>query len=285
MKARSHRIVEFFARHFASVPLLSIGGRWFLILLRMRGETWRDQIKLFFAAAGDLARVLRHPRTLRNPWAGPSLRLRTGDNIRCITRPNSDDIYSMMPWRERDVEGFIREALMRAQEEGGVFVDVGANVGYYSILASRMGVPALAVEAHPQTFSVLQENLRLNRCQNVTPVHRAIWNRSGLRVNVVAPGTQYGMAAVELSSRGEVETVTLDDLLEPYEKIGLVKLDVEGAELQALEGAHRTLKRTPFVVLEALDEAVHREVQEILRSYGFSFRSSRFSRYILAEKL
>ncbi len=280
-----HRLVEFFARHFASVPLISIGGRWLLILLRIRGETWKDEFALVGAAVGDILRVLFQPWKLRNPWAGPALRLRTVTGIRFHTRPRSDDLYFMMPMRERDVERFIRDALERSKRHGWTFADVGANVGYYTILACKMGVPTLAIEAHPETYRVLEKNLSLNGCDNVRTVPRAVWRESGLRVRIVSPEAQFGMAHIDPEETGEVETVTLDELLAPYDRIGLVKLDVEGAEVAALEGAHETLRRAQFVVLEALEEGTRRQVQEILRSHDFALRPSRFSSYILAEKI
>ncbi len=279
-----HKLVEFFARHFASVPLISIGGRWLLILLRIRGETWKDEFALMVAAAGDMVRVLLHPRTLRNPWASPALRLRTVTGIRFHTRPHSDDLYFMMPMRERDVEVFIRNALERCREEGWTFVDVGANVGYYTILACNMGVSTLAVEAHPETFRVLQKNLSLNGCDHVQTIPRAVWRESGRRVRVVSPEAQFGMAHIDPDEAGEVETITLDELPVSHDRVGLVKLDVEGAEVAALEGAENILNHARFVVLEALEEETRRRVQEILQAHGFSLHPSRFSSYILAEK-
>ena len=84
-------------------------------------------------------------------------------------------IYYFGVW-EPNLTNWIRRRLGAGQ----MFIDVGANVGYYSLLASRLVGPSghvVAVEALPQTFHALQQNLRRNGAGNVRAVNAAAWDK------------------------------------------------------------------------------------------------------------
>jgi FkbM family methyltransferase len=133
------------------------------------------------------------------------------------------------------------------------FIDCGANIGYWSVFASRLVSPQqiVAVEAVDGTFRWLAANSRLNG--DFRTVHQAVWSRSGepliLNANLEHP------ASASVSAQGEgsiVQSISVDDLAEdiPTSAHFVVKLDIEGSEMAAFRGAVRTLSRPCIFLYE-----------------------------------
>jgi FkbM family methyltransferase len=137
-------------------------------------------------------------------------------------------------------------------------IDAGANLGYWSVLASgaRLGrQQVIAVEASPQTFSLLQRNVGLNGNRFVA-VHAAVHERSGdvLAFDDVSEHATRKVLADQAASLPStvVVSVAIDDLaarFAPDAGAFVVKLDVEGAELAALFGASRLLQDRDVLLL------------------------------------
>lgn len=148
---------------------------------------------------------------------------------------------------EPDETAFLLEELPRSD----VFVDIGANIGYFTCLARSRGVHTIGVEPHDANLQIAFRNLRSNEWTDgveIFPV--ALADAPGaLRLYGVSTGASLvpGWAgASELNAR-TVAVSTLDILLADRfaGKQLLIKIDVEGAELQVLEGATKTLARSP----------------------------------------
>jgi len=196
-------------------------------------------------------------------------------------RGGTDDFYNLLPDREGDVDAFIRSRL----REGAVFVDVGANVGYYTLVASKL-VGAVgrvyAIEPVPSTATLLRVNVKLNGCNNVVVYEVAAWSTRG-SLTLKIPASMYGCAsAVRGGASIVVDASTLDDTLRDETSIDLIKIDVEGAELEVLRGAQNVLRRTRYVVLELSRNA--REVLRELLDAGFTCKKARFATYVLCER-
>lgn len=140
---------------------------------------------------------------------------------------------------------------------GGVFVDIGAQAGYHTLLASLLvGSPGAvyAFEPLPRNHEYLLKHLAINDIFNVQPVRAAVSDQVGeLRFD---PGP--GFMAGHLSAEGAVtvQCVTLDGWLEAEERRvpTAIKIDVEGAELRVLRGAERTLRtHKPVVMVDTHD--------------------------------
>jgi len=140
---------------------------------------------------------------------------------------------------EPNLTGFVQRRL----QTGDTFVDVGANIGYYSLLASKsVGTKGrvVAIEASPKIFMALQKNLGANKCDNVRAVNVAISDRKGVLRLFSGPSSNIGMTST-MKSRGqdfesEVPANRLDAVLLPEElkAARLIKIDVEGAEAPVL---------------------------------------------------
>jgi FkbM family methyltransferase len=128
---------------------------------------------------------------------------------------------------------------------GDVFVDVGANVGYFSLLASRMvgkDGRVIALEPAPSTFAVLEHNILLNKAENVRAVRVAAYDRiATLPMYSVAGEEAAGGASlvhVVGPQEAEVSAAPLGDVLtsEELRRARLIKIDVEGAEESVVAG-------------------------------------------------
>ena len=120
---------------------------------------------------------------------------------------------------------------------GDVFYDIGANVGFYSLLAATLTkAPVYAFEPSPANLLYLRKHLELNRIENVEVMEMAISDEVG-----AASFETAGRATGRLSANGNarVRTSTLDALLSEHRIVppNCIKIDIEGAELQALRGA------------------------------------------------
>lgn len=128
---------------------------------------------------------------------------------------------------------------------GDVCIDVGANIGYDTLLASSVVGAAgkvVSIEAAPRIFSLLEHNVRVNRVDNVRLVNAAVSDRRQT-LTLYAGGVRNTGATTTLASRGlpvetTVEAFTLAQLLLPEEiaHARLIKIDIEGAEIAVLKG-------------------------------------------------
>jgi FkbM family methyltransferase len=151
----------------------------------------------------------------------------------------------------------VLKALLRP---GDVFVDVGANVGYFSLLAARRVGPTgqvVAFEPVALTRGQLAENVQLNRLGSVTVRGEALSDQAGEVEFFVGPTDHRGTSSLRplaaSSERIRVRTVRLDDLELPG-PVRVVKIDVEGAELLALRGMADTLRQDhPDLIVEVTD--------------------------------
>lgn len=143
-------------------------------------------------------------------------------------------------------------------QPGDTFIDVGAHLGYYSIIASRVvgeTGKVIAFEPDPVSLDYLRKNLQTNRCTNVVVEQLALSDQAGtLKLYVPdyskSAGSLIRTAEMDLGSKEyEVLAVPLDDYLKSGTSVALIKIDVEGAEGVILVGAKRTLEENPHVKL------------------------------------
>lgn len=141
---------------------------------------------------------------------------------------------------------------------GMAVVDVGAHIGYFSLLAAKQVEPlgrVFAFEPAPGNYDLLVRNIRLNGYRNIIPVQKAVSNREGKSPLFLHPGavahTLFANTFGKPDSTIEVETITLDRFfaVEGWPTVHLVKLDIEGAEPAALEGMAELLIRNPRIWL------------------------------------
>ncbi len=151
------------------------------------------------------------------------------------------------------------QALKEAVVPGGVAVDVGAHVGFYTLLFCRLVGPhgrVIAFEPLAGNFATLRENLELNRCGQAVAIRAAVLDRSG-EIEYTVPREEPLPGSVSLfedygTKPERVAAVTLDDFLRAEARnVDYIKMDVEGAETAVLRGALETLNRChPVLIVE-----------------------------------
>lgn len=175
-----------------------------------------------------------------------AVRTRFGARMNGNTRDLIDRfVYYFGVW-ECNLTAFLERRL----SPGDVFVDVGANTGYYTLLASRLvghSGAVIAIEASPSIFQSLESHLLQNEVTNVRTVNVAASNEPGtLAFYHGRPGNrgESSIWPVKGGEReGEVEALPLDTILTPEEllRTRLVKVDVEGAEWLVASGMNSLL--------------------------------------------
>lgn len=172
---------------------------------------------------------------------------------------------------ERHVQAVLCERI----RPGDVACDVGANVGYFTLLMSRLcgeTGKVLAFEPHAPNLVYLRRHLDLNRCTNVTVVRAAVGARSG-RARF-APTHSRWTARLDPAGELEVEVVSLDALLAAgTSPPAFVKIDAEGAEIEVLRGAGRlVLESGPAMVIATHGRDALRQSRQLLAAAGYSTR-------------
>lgn len=262
---------------------------WRRVLRVFRGGSMGDTVGLILSAIDDVVEYTLKPDSRISPRARfvRVVRMRSSPVVFQL-RPGTDDLYNVLPGREGDVH----DAILGPLREGDVLIDVGANVGYYTVLGSKRVGPTgrvVAIEPIPSTIALLKRNIAANGCHNVDVVEMAVWSLHGVRVSVRVPSRFFGQAAASAEPTGAqrcgcfwVETTTLDRVCAPFGRIRVLKLDTEGSEFEILKGADAALEKADIVVAEASSHAD--EILHLLRAKGFEVREMRFSSYIMACK-
>lgn len=194
-------------------------------------------------------------------------------------------IISTGHFESREIEGFDfiladpRGAIGEDIDWTGSFVDVGANIGIYSIRYGARFERTFAVEANPLTFDILKANLSLADVGTVTPICSGASDRQGTASLQVPTAGLLGWARLGEDIDWQARSVTipvapLDDLLDaqgPRSRVSLMKIDVEGHERQVLLGARRILERdAPVVFYEALSGTEGQACSRILLDAGYN---------------
>jgi len=140
----------------------------------------------------------------------------------------------------------------RIVKEGMTVVDIGAHIGYYTLLAAGLvgeNGRVFAFEPSPDNYSLLARNIEINNYKNVVPVDKAVSNRTGTARLFLCPdnkGEHRLWDSYENREWVEVKTTTLDKFFESRDStIDIIKMDIEGGEAAALQGMDNIIMRNP----------------------------------------
>ncbi len=167
--------------------------------------------------------------------------------------------------------GFEKDEIMFVQEylkKGDYFLDIGSNIGLFSLYASKIvgeSGRVFAFEPALKTYTRLQKNIAINNLNNITANRLGVSDKKGtLQLNVSENGHDAWNSFAEIDSsyysgKESVEVVTIDDYLKEFnvdaKKIKIMKVDVEGWEVQVLKGAADFLKNySPILMVEFTEQ-------------------------------
>jgi FkbM family methyltransferase len=176
------------------------------------------------------------------------------DDCARFSFPLADDYWSRLVVGDFQYEPEIAQVMNKLRERRFVFVDAGANFGYWSVLASSRlfgSQRAVAIEASIETLQRLQENCTLNE-RRFEVIHAAVSDEDG-RLLSFGTGHHTVRRLVEDGDGERVISVTIDSIvharLTSPGEIVVVKLDVEGGERAALAGARDTIANCEFLII------------------------------------
>lgn len=162
--------------------------------------------------------------------------------------------------------------------KGAIVYDVGANVGFYTLLASVLVGPrgrVFAFEPLPRNINYLKKHLQINKSENVTIIEAAVADTDGLALFEGCIDNASG----HLSAKGalEVKVVSLDNLVlkDGFPPPEYIKIDAEGAELSVLHGAKKILADYgPVIFFSGLGYPdLNRQTYAFLNSFGYELHS------------
>lgn len=233
----------------------------------MTGKNFSNRVKIFSVCMLQFLRV-RTPVRLNKYFDLIAQKMSLETDVKFyIKTPFDFFIFSFM-W-EQELQDVLRF------EEGMNFLDVGAHIGKYTIRAGmKIGKEGkvVAIEPDKDNFDLLVRNIEANGLQNCIALNLAAY-RADTQVNLFHSATSREHSIIEDFGKGsrKVKARALDSLLEEIEigKIDLIKIDVEGAELEVLEGLANTLtKQNPLLVIEILKRDEDRVIR-YLDSLGY----------------
>jgi FkbM family methyltransferase len=173
----------------------------------------------------------------------------------------------------------LQRLISRNVKPGQVFYDVGANVGFFSLLASTAVTPAgcvIAFEPLPRNIALLRANLALNDVDNVRLHESAVADGSGSTLFSNDASPSMGRMAAQEGIR--VATIAIDALVGSGEvpPPQVMKMDIEGAESLALAGARHTLmKHRPLIYLSTHGFEQHEACCSFLQGIGYALQLRR----------
>jgi FkbM family methyltransferase len=154
-------------------------------------------------------------------------------------------------------ENYEREIFRRFCNPGAVVVDVGANVGLYTVTAaSQVGANGrvIAIEPHPESYSYLQKTIEANGLSQVKSFNVALGDRRGMVTLFLTEENKADSRIYDATGQRPkiaVEMIDLDDLLaeNQIDAVHLIKMDIQGSEGLALRGMLKTIARSPEVTI------------------------------------
>ena len=223
----------------------------------------------------SLTRVVRRVRRAVAPQRAERIRGGVGDGLRIHLA------YASADYTDGANERPVQDAVASLLAPGGTFFDVGANVGFFSLVAARVvgaSGHVYAFEPVPHIAECIRANARRNELANIDVLEVAVVDRGG-RAPLLLSAHPGGATLsdrdtpADLTGTIEVETVAIDDLVAAgtVQPPTVVKVDVEGVELEVLQGMDNTLRtHQPAIVCE-LDAATEDEVRAKLEPVSAFF--------------
>jgi FkbM family methyltransferase len=226
----------------------------------------------------------------------PSQEMRT---LRVRSGPGRGLLFELNPrWEIPTWDGSyeikVQQVLQESLKSDSVFYDVGANIGFYSLLAARHGAQVFAFEPDVRNAESLERHARLNSLgAKIEVIRAAVFSTSGFVTLEPADSARgHGNAHVGTNVENSNPTVqvpctTLDDFAREHIAPDTIKIDVEGAESNVLKGAEKIFTNyRPLLICEVHDTVNSSFVDAWLKTRGYELRwldtNNSFPRQLLA---
>ena len=201
-----------------------------------------------------------------------------------VTVKNEDGLFRCRAWTgDMLIVSPVTELEIRKYFlfKDGIFIDVGAHIGKYTVMVGKqlkIG-KIVSIEADSENFRMLKENIALNDLKNVTALNLAAFRENGEVSLYRTISRNTGVYSIYSSGNTQalnVRAMKLDDIIDSmgFERVDLLKIDVESAEYDVLLGAMKTLRITKMVIFEALWGEKSEKCKELLIKMGFKIEDT-----------
>lgn len=179
-------------------------------------------------------------------------------------------------------EAFVTNFLLDNLKEDDIFYDVGANYGFYTLLAQEIinEGEIHSFEPHPEIFKLLKRNCQLDIYQNTFLNQKALSDQTGevWFYDHFKKKRHSGRGSLVVTSENsqkiKVNSIKLDDYLKNHKPPTLMKIDIEGGEYLLLKGAQKTLSSIrPKIIMEIFPDDHHRKAVQLLLDSGYKMYS------------
>jgi len=168
---------------------------------------------------------------------------------------------------------------------GMVVLDIGANLGIYTLYALQAGCEVYSFEPTPSTFDILKKNVKVNGFENSNKlqlINKAVSDKNGT-VNFYIKQGICGQNSLfkgsDMLDSIAVETIIADEYLRALDKVDIIKIDVEGAEYYAMLGLKNIIARSPEIkiLIEFSPENMKntnmtpKMLLDLIKEYGFKY--------------
>src|SRR5690554_4755180 len=249
---------------------------------------YHDNLNVVFRNVNKLLRPLL-PEKVKLPPSGIfTMRAKNGNSIKVKTN-QTNYLTQLVYWN--GLEQFkYTELFLNLNKNINVFYDIGANIGYYSLLAAMENPDIKVVGFEPASGPLyyFQENVRINNFKNIRIESIALSEKEGvitfyeiknkkykyLEHNLAGEGNAGSLTEGRNFQKVDVKTTTLDDYVANHEqgKVDLIKMDTEGTEHFILENGRKMLREMePIVICETLFNTIEPELETIFSSLGYKF--------------
>tara|TARA_Y100001970_G_scaffold294299_1_gene450052 strand:+ start:7425 stop:8258 length:834 start_codon:yes stop_codon:yes gene_type:complete len=166
-----------------------------------------------------------------------------------------DRFLAIIFWKLSLLEGFESKYLLKIIRPGWTILDIGANIGFYTIqfakAVNKNGI-VFAVEPANNNIDMLKKNIEINEVKNVRIINKAISSKTDSGELFLSEGHSGDHRIYETNEKREsviVNTITVDAIVNNEKRVDLIKMDIQGAEHLAIQGMNETIDRFPNIII------------------------------------
>ena len=185
-------------------------------------------------------------------------------------------------WEKHETEIF-----KKLIKKGMTVVDIGAHIGYYTLIAANLvgkKGKVYAFEPEQKNYSLLKKNIKINEYRNIVPVKKAVSSKTGTAKLFLQTSALHTLICPQNNKQSiEIETVTLDNFI-GENKINFIKIDAEGAEYMIFQGMRKILENNEdLIILTEFYPALLKRYVEPKR-YLEELIKSNFKLFIISDR-
>lgn len=199
----------------------------------------------------------------------------------------SDTIRAGLPW-----EHWMHRYFAKYANKSKVSLDIGANIGAHTVYLSKYFQEVHAFEPQKRVFDLLSKNTAINNVQNAKLYNIALGNKEEIlylkKFDTEKNTNQGGIGIVGAHNQSEAGEKINSKHLDSFgiDKVGLIKIDVEGFEYQVLRGGYNTIKNSkPIIIIEIHPtNKYNKEIRQMLAELGYELNRISHSDFIAVPK-